>query len=51
MSKHPKSAAAESTVLMMESFGRFGPAETPDPDTEITDDSFDEMYAEENAGA
>jgi hypothetical protein len=51
MSKHPKSAVAVPTVLMMEDFGRFGPAETPDPDTEITDEIFDEMYAEENAGA
>ena len=39
------------SISMMEDFGRFSPAETPDLDAEITDESFDEMYAEENAGA
>jgi hypothetical protein len=35
----------------MEDFGRFSPAQTPDLDAEMTDETFDEMYAEENAGA
>ena len=39
------------SISSMEDFGRFNPAETPDSETEITDESCDEVYAEENAGA
>jgi hypothetical protein len=41
----------EDSITTMEDFGRFNPVETLDSDTEITDESFDEVYAEENAGA
>jgi len=41
----------EQSNSVMEDFGRFGPAETSDSDAEITDDSIDPMYGEENAGA
>jgi hypothetical protein len=36
---------------MMEDFGRFSLVETLDSDTDITDESSDPAYAEENAGA
>jgi hypothetical protein len=36
---------------MLEDFGRFSPVETLDSDPDITDESFDELYGEENAGA
>ena len=39
------------SISTMEDFGRFNPAETPDSEIEITDETFDEMYAEGNAGA
>ena len=39
------------SISTMEDFGRFSPVETPDSDTDITDESFEEAYAEENAGA
>jgi hypothetical protein len=45
---------AEITVRelsMMEDFGRFSPVETLDADDDITDESCDEDYGEENAGA
>jgi hypothetical protein len=51
MTKDTKIPSKQHSISMMEDFGRFNPAETPDSDTEITDESFDEMYAEENAGA
>ena len=51
MTKDAEITVIEYSSAMMEDFGRFGPAETPDPGAEITDESFDEMYAEGNAGA
>jgi len=36
---------------MTEDFGRFSPVETLDADADITDESCEEEYAEENAGA
>jgi hypothetical protein len=44
---------AEITVkeYSMEDFGRFSPVETLDADADITDESREEEYAEENAGA
>ena len=45
---------AEITVRelsMMEDFGRFGSVETLEADADITDESCEEEYAEENAGA
>jgi hypothetical protein len=41
----------QGSAHSMEDFGRFNPAETSDSDTEITDESLEEAYAEENAGA
>lgn len=39
--------ANEHSISMMEDFGRFTPAQNPESDTEITDDSFDEAGEEE----
>ncbi len=51
MSKSAEIAVKEHSSSLMEDFGRFSPVETLDSDTDITDESFDEAYAEENAGA
>jgi hypothetical protein len=51
MTKDTEIAAKAHSIAPTEDFGRFSPVETPDSDTEITDESFEEVYAEENAGA
>jgi hypothetical protein len=51
MSKDTEITPKEHPSSLMEDFGRFSPVETPDSDTEITDESFDEAYEEENTGA
>jgi hypothetical protein len=51
MSRDAKITANEHSSSMMEDFGRFSPVETLDSDTDITDESSDPAYAEENAGA
>jgi hypothetical protein len=49
MSKDAEITAREHS--MTEDFGRFSPVETLDTDADITDESCNEEYAEENAGA
>jgi len=49
MSKDAEITVRERST--MEDFGRFSPVETLDADADITDESCDEEYAEENAGA
>ena len=51
MSKDADFAVKEHSSSTMEDFGRFSPVETLDSDTDITDESCEEVYAEENAGA
>ena len=51
MTKDTEIPSKTHSISTMEDFGRFSPEETPDPDIEITDEIFDEVYAEENAGA
>jgi hypothetical protein len=51
MTKEREIAVKTHSISTMEDFGRFSPVETPDSDTDITDESFEEAYAEENAGA
>jgi hypothetical protein len=51
MTKDREIAVKTHSISTMEDFGRFSPEETPDSDIEITDEIFDEVYAEENAGA
>jgi hypothetical protein len=50
MTKDTEIPSKAHSISTMEDFGRFSPEETPDSDTEITDEIFDEVYAEENAG-
>jgi hypothetical protein len=51
MSKDVEIPVKEHFRSMMEDFGRFSPVETLDPDADITDESSDQAYEEENAGA
>ena len=51
MTKDTEIPLKGQSISTMEDFGRFSPAQTPDLDAEITDESLDEVYAEENAGA
>lgn len=51
MSQDAEITVKEHSSSMMEDFGRFSPVETLDSDPDITDESFDEAYTEENASA
>jgi hypothetical protein len=51
MTEETKIRPNAHSISTMEDFGRFNPGETSDSDTEITDESLEEAYAEENAGA
>ena len=46
-----ESIAIKPASSTMEDFGRFNPVETLDSDHEITDESLDVLYGEENGGA
>ena len=46
-----KDAEIKAKDAMLEDFGRFGTVEMLDSDPDITDETFDEAYAEGNAGA
>jgi len=51
ISKDVEIPGKEHSSGMMEDFGRFSAVETLDWDTDITDESCNEAYGEENAGA
>ena len=51
MSNDTEIIANEHSISMMEDFGRFSPVETLESDPDFTDESFEEAYGEENAGA
>ena len=51
MSKDAETTEKQYLNPMMEHFGRFSSVETSEPDTNITDQSSDEEYGEEVAGA
>ena len=51
MPSETEMAVNENLSSTLEDFGRFSPAETPDPDADIADDGSETAYGEENAGA